>query len=777
VDQVGAVQDRIRAAQKTQLDLQELQRSSEESNRRVADRLSSLEQEFSESDEQLKALLAGFDDQVSGRRQELNRLRQQEASLQSSVKSIRDKEGVLKTRLGEGFEVENQFAKNAEKESESMKDIARQLNMAPPPPPPASSSVAERMGRVESFLQELDRLRSTCEQDGLRTVGGVQKLVDAASSDARAAITRLQQLLLEVDHDEKELYKLNREKTQCRTELASCDNSASQRAARPEAEADLQQARTQWQEFEASYRPKSEQLARDRRAVESDIRDLSDRIATDSRLHQDMSLHRAESERLDAQRRQAEADLVACKATARVSSDKYRSIITRHVASTGSAINAAALCAFSSYQDVEAVSRFLSAEATPQLSHSINRISGELQGVQRDLAQLQAKRDMDLQRRVKMEASLEQLRQAERQVQDNLERLGELRRECDLEEAQMSVDDYEAVKSAIKQAEECAAEEEMALRSSKAWRDVVMKKSRDNGQRKCPCCTKPLTGDETSVFERSVEKLFKGHKATEEIIASVKSRVERARNIFRDVSDCFVKITGFGPQRKELQELDSRVSDAGSRSAQLLEKEQQLKAELESANKDKGELTVCVLELERLQSDWMAHTLRLGDVENKLRALTRGLSSDQNDRRSLAEIEEAQRQREVEREDLQRRKDRLADEDSRLTKQLHALRSGLAEREKALLEVEQRVARVTALEEKVRSIEATERSVTAGKEGKAVELAQMKRTVADKEAVEKATREELRKAEEKSRQALTRIATFRTDLVRTRDDCTRYFIL
>jgi chromosome segregation ATPase len=243
------------------------------------------------------------------------------------------------------------------------------------------------------------------------------------------------------------------------------------------------------------------------------------------------------------------------------------------------------------------------------------------------------------------------------------------------------------------------------------------------------------------------------------------------------VSDCFVKITGFGPQRKELQELDSRVSDAGSRSAQLLEKEQQLKAELESANKDKGELTVCVLELERLQSDWMAHTLRLGDVENKLRALTRGLSSDQNDRRSLAEIEEAQRQREVEREDLQRRKDRLADEDSRLTKQLHALRSGLAEREKALLEVEQRVARVTALEEKVRSIEATERSVTAGKEGKAVELAQMKRTVADKEAVEKATREELRKAEEKSRQALTRISNFRTDLVRTRDDCTRYFIL
>lgn len=782
--QLGAVEKRIQVAQKTQQDLRELQRNSEESDRRVADRLSSLEQEFSESDEQLQSLLAGFDGQVNVRRQEMNRLRQQEMSLQNSVKVARDKEGVLNTRLGEGFAVEQQFVKDAERESKSMQEIARQLNMAPPPPlpsPPVSVSMSERTGRVDAFLSELDRLKTTCEHDGQRNISSVQKLLDTASAEFRGASTSLQQLQLEVSNDEKELYKLNREKTQCRTELANCDSSASQRAARPEAEADLNQARTQWQEFETTYRQKSEQLAKDRRSVDSEIRELTDRIAADNRLHQDMSLHRTESERLDAQRRQADADLSSCKASAQNASNKYRALIARHVASTGSTMNVDSLCAFSTCQDVETVSRFLSAEAMPQLTHRINRLTGELQTVQRDEAQLQAKKDLDIQRRTHVEASLEQLRQAEGQVKEQLIRLAELRRECDLDEANMSVEDVEAVKAAIKQTEECAAEEEMALRSSKAWRDVVMKKSRDSVPtargsaafvRRCPCCDKGLTAEETTVFERSVEKLFKGHKATAEIIASVKSRVDRARGIFKEVSDCFVKITGFGPQRRELQELEARVSDVVSRSKQLADRAQQLTAELESANKDKNDLTVCVIELGRLQSDWTGHSLRLNDVENKLKSLTRGFSSDPNDRRTLGDIEEAQRQREVDREDLQRRKDRLMDEDSRLTKQWHALKAGLAEREKALLEVEQRVARVTTLEEKIRSIEASERSVTTSKESKALELAQLKRVVGDKEAVEKAAKEELRKAEDKHRQALTRILNFRNDLVRTSSDCT-----
>ena len=773
------VRTRLRTAQKIQDDLQDLRRNAAEASRRAEDRQTSLEQEFSETDTELKKLLEGFDEEMTSRKRELDKCKQQHHALQATVSCSRDKVNTYNKRLGEGFAIQQEYSVSVEKESKMLQDVARLYNLTL-----SVSTSGGREGRVVECLREMDRVAEASQQDGQRSVSSAQCLLDSATEEYRAASAQLQRLQLEIANDDKELSLQQKRKVQIRTELANCDSSTSQRTARPEAEADVAEAKAQWEEFNSSYGMKTRQLQEERRGVDQQIVDLMATMAADSRLHQDMSLHRAENERLDAQRRLCEVDLSGCVASSLSASEKYRDLIARHIAANGSTLDATSVCSFSSYRDVETVARFLTAEAIPRLTRMISSSTDELQAVQRDLARLQAEKEADGRRRGAMEASLDELRQAELTLEANIQNLAVLRRECDLEEVAVGVEDSDGLLSAIKEVEESAVEEEMALRSSKSWRDVIFRKSREHVPaspaargaaayvRRCPCCERGMTADDTVVFERAVEKLLKSHKATVEIISGVKARVDRARALAKHAAECFMKITGFGPQRAELKEIESRVAEATSRMSSLQDRERQVKADIDSATRDKSELAMCVMHLDRLHSDWIGVTQRLADVQQKLTSVSHGINGDPSDHRSISDIEDLQRRREVERDDLQRRKERLMEDDNRLTKRMHALKATLADRERVLMEVVQRVAHVTELESKLQEIDAAERSLTTNRETRNREMTQVRRAVADKEATEKAAREELRRVEEKHRQTQLRIDTAKRELSKVSADCT-----
>lgn len=211
-----------------------------EADRRAGEKEESLERVFTEDDIQLKAILDDFKNESNSRAADLNKLRQTERSFQQSVKEKRDRLGILQSRRGEAFALQQDLDAKRQEEYSLMQRVAENFDLSLPVFPP-NENFAQRSQRVENFLRQLDSKIESVTQEGEIKLSKALKDLEAAQKRTRQAQLDLQQITMEIGNDDRELSRIERERHLLRTELNTFD-TLSQRNARPQAEAEVKQA-------------------------------------------------------------------------------------------------------------------------------------------------------------------------------------------------------------------------------------------------------------------------------------------------------------------------------------------------------------------------------------------------------------------------------------------------------------------------------------------------------------------------------------------------------
>ena len=210
-----------------------------EADRRATEKEESLERVFTEDDIQLKAILDDFKNESNSRAADLNKLRQTERSFQQSVKEKRDRLGILQSRRGEAFALQQDLDAKRQEEYSLMQRVAENFDISLPVFPP-NENFAQRSQRVENFLRQLDSKIESVTQEGENKLSKALKDLEGAQKRTRQAQLDLQQITMEIGNDDRELSRIERERHLLRTELNTFD-TLSQRNARPQAEAEVKQ--------------------------------------------------------------------------------------------------------------------------------------------------------------------------------------------------------------------------------------------------------------------------------------------------------------------------------------------------------------------------------------------------------------------------------------------------------------------------------------------------------------------------------------------------------
>ena len=399
-------------------------------------------------------------------------------------------------------------------------------------------------------------------------------------------------------------------------------------------------------------------------------------------------------------------------------------------------------------KDIELVVKYLGSEAIQKQKVQAKSSLEQAEKIRKEISMTQANVDHDRRRRLVLQKEMEQLRLAEVDLEECVRELNTIRFTDSHEEmypALNGIDDLVLLLDTCSAAERASAETCMALDSSKLWRDRILKKSRQkipdgrNFVRRCPCCDKGLTSDDTLRFESNIDDLFKSNLATDDLISRANDLYNRIKVISARVTTSASIARGFSAQRAELTQINQRLSGIDDRIDMLRRQESQLNDEIDRNRKNELELEKCVLELSTLHSQWFTVTQKYEEVKIKRQrqleiiAPGGGLGG-----RSMQDVEDELRRHTEDKQDLQTKKTRLEEDLNRMERQSLALKSSLSDKERVLMEVIHRMSRASELEEKLRSLETNERAISSSKASKVRDRSLQERTVAKMEAEEQA---------------------------------------
>lgn len=632
---------------------------------------------------------------------------------------------------------------------------------------PSNETFTQRSQRVELFLRQVDEKINLLNQDGAIKISKAVKELETVQKKTKQAQLNLQQLILEISNDDKELSRIDKERQTIRAELNNYD-TLSQRNARPQAESDVKQATEELETFNSTISLKRMQINDERRKIDDEIRDLTESITSDNRLLQDLSFYRAENERIEAQLRHSEQDILNCESDANIASMKYHHIIEKYCNNNTNNSNnvnqniTSTIKKLTNLQDLELIVKYLSGEGLQTQKNQTKLILEQAEGIRKEIAMIQATVEMDRRRKLILQSELEQLRQAEITLENCMNELNSMRYTDNNEEMYPILNDIEDLDFLLEvcsAAERATAETCMALDSSKLWRDRISKKSRQkipegrNFIRRCPCCDKGMTSDEAIRFDNNIDDLFKSNLATDELIKRASDMYSRIKEISAKITSSVSIARGFNAQRTELNQINLRLSGVEDKIDILRHQEGYLSDEIEQNRKNELELEKCILELSTLYSQWFSSLQKLEEIKlKKIRQLNLVTPGGDLGGRSIADIEESLRHRNDNKQNLQTKRSRLDEDLNRLERQLLALTSSLSDKKQVLMEINHRMTKASELEEKLRELESNERLTISNKSTKLREKSNQERNIIKIESEEKSEKEVYKRLEDSIRE-------------------------
>jgi DNA repair protein RAD50 len=457
-------------------------------------------------------------------------------------------------------------------------------------------------------------------------------------------------------------------------------------------------------------------------------------IADDEALR-NLSINRTETERLSAMQRQIEIDEAACASEAanqfanmkknmaillpnennahgNGSSGSTQTLASRSVAISSCPKSAAELASWH-----DALGLYLR-----PLKESQARAQSALNSSRKELYQATALLDAERKRRDEVSDKASRLNLI---VSDSLgsclAELNGLRRE---ERYQQSgdvlrdisiVDPISDIEEAFRSVDEYLSEVVMALDTAKLWRNRLVRKSVvGSGAHQCPCCERSMNAKEKAVFDAKIGDLFKYSDADEE---EAKRKQASFKALFGRASGVLKQLQALEETKRDLALVESRVSSQTELLCLLTAEEASKLKEVQQLDDQVAAVQNLSISIAALNTKWMDVSVRADELRNRRQrfeaslAQSAGVAGGGIDRRSFHDVEEDRRTHMLEKDDLQRRRAALVDEETRVFKQLQSLKLLVMEGEKAVFEAESKEKQQEEVEGRLRQLQAREEAI------------------------------------------------------------------
>lgn len=199
----------------------------------------------------------------------------------------------------------------------------------------------------------------------------------------------------------------------------------------------MEQCKTEYNEFIQSLGKQTDKIAHDKRQGDERLHQLADMIERNTHSLQEMSVNRAESERLEAQENQIKADEYTCETEVRTTLGKYQTHIISALSSSTSS-SSATLPVIQNHMQLEELWTSLQRYLTHTKS-TVSTARDNYAKIKEEGTRARAIYNQDVRKKQEIERMIEKkFSGCEQQLRDCMAALGKLMRDDEGEEVQPS---------------------------------------------------------------------------------------------------------------------------------------------------------------------------------------------------------------------------------------------------------------------------------------------------------------------------------------------------
>jgi DNA repair protein RAD50 len=560
--------EEVKRVETMQQALQQLEWQVDELTRRAEEKKSSLEQVFDESDKDLEAMFQNFDQEMDGLRGEFGQIQELVDGCAADTTRLRTGQSDLNRQHGEIVVLERQLAEQTNSAYESMRNFSRSYSLTAAPISSFKDGTPWDAKAGANFIKACRAHVDGLVDDMNKTIEHSREAVRASEATNMTAKSSLQNLKLTVGEKNRELSRVETDRAAIKRELAGAGGVGTRGSAknrRQEAETEFTRVSDEMTAYQESANVKVNRIKAQIVENSDRLRDLDSLIAQDDNALRELSLNRAEMERLNAIERQCSVDDDACLSDAATLLAAYVQLLPPGAPRGG------VPGSLGTVKDVSLLADALAVRVREQKEAQASK-RASIDSTKRKVYQCSAALESDEKRQVELRNKLAASATIVRSLGDFLVKVNAWRREEQLDsEAEArdltTEDPAEAIEACMHEVEEGLANMCMFHESSGRWRDKVIKRagkskgtasaSSSNKLFVCPCCDRGMDNDEKTNFNEKVNELFKFNPAEFE---SSKQRLEEFKELHGQTLEVLKKLRPFAEYKIDLVTLDARVS-------------------------------------------------------------------------------------------------------------------------------------------------------------------------------------------------------------------------
>jgi DNA repair protein RAD50 len=770
----------LEQARERQGALEKLQWKLKEAERRIQDKGSSIETLLSrESDDELRAIMNNFSNEMEKRQKELQQVNRQVDNFKQEMEGLQQNITQLNVKKGQGEFLKQDIHKVKVDLIANLQGLSRKYHKLTPFT--TSLTVASWNSRIaRDVLNVLNQEFQTLQEEHQAQVQSQRNQLQEMEKSCQELTAKVSKLDMEMNYKTEESRGITTDIEKKRSELLKLTSS---RALLTTKQQDFEEAQRGYDDFMQQFQIKSIDIKKQTKDVTDELHQLQEQITQDSRMLQELSFHRQEMTTLEVQSKNIDQDKLEVLIDIENLFTANRDGLMKSSIATKWTNPADLLNALKTVAGLDEVNTKWQSEVQ-QSQQKFKSSQQQFLQMKSDGMTKETLYNQARDRLQQLRPKLNTLQDYHKQLQACIQRLNALRTSKTLSDCDdlgiIPMDrKLEDVLQDAKKTEDEAREMLIIEKSGKSFLKRL-RKYRQQNPNKCPCCLQGMTApDVVQQYEQRIQAIFSLNEGN--TMDELQATLDDCKKIFNtlqdlqqkmlpllalqsDVTDCEQEIADLQQQRAQI---DKNISDLGDE-VQVLEDQAQVHSKLQTTLQD---LLFRFKQVEQKRLDLQDRKRRqqqslLAATSSSAMSLMSEVGAETEPFRNLDELEK-QVQRQLEHKDsLQAKKEKLALEESNLMKKSYALKSLLSDREKALNDAKldgnragEIEASLTTLQSKVSDIEARKQVVIREKEGLLRQLQEQKSSLQTKKT----------ECEQRETASNGRLNSLKAD----RDDCNR----
>lgn len=763
----------LRKTQAAESELTELKWSHDALVKSIAEKERRLDHVHTESTLELHRLLDDFESKMSAK---VASLRQLTASLDAHGRELADLRSELmqwNSKRGEAVSLKTQLDRQITVLLDFMQEASRRLDVSYRSSSAETGSIETTKRQSAAFLEQLERKIASIQADNKVSIDAAGADVTAREKELMDVRSAVQKARLELDLKEKELKRINSERATLRytqTKFASAKSDL------VVAKGDYDSAVAALEEHCHGGRVNESVLAFQTQlaGITEELRKLTELIARNQTILEDVSSMRAEYEKVAAQHAQLETESALCTSDVGVFIDNCGADRLFDF-STLSGLEC------KSHGDTVRYSALMQEQCKAKKAETVQRGS-ELREIRNNLAHVGALVTQDSATMAQLDKEISASNAEKAKLKDLVDELNAVRVALDPDSREMPVVAFDVRNCSGRELDRLTEEAEktsgsaveMSLMVDSATMFYAKFESARKKTNACPCCSKVMDASEVAAYDQKLRRLLKVNRRKEEM-EELKGRSAVMGDKLKAVVAVLKTVLG---KQQQADALKSQIREYQDQKSGLLMQETDVEGKLKAAETQLGLMDRGVIELEHLTKKWENCGTRLSELGQKRSRLQTqmqntasmyevasgasagasmagGTAADMGNYHEAleSEIKEYTRQKEV----LQARKDSVKEEESRFTKKNFALKSNLAEKEKVLAEKQQNSDKYAETVARLAELDTAIKDIEQGREEQTRSIAPLQATVKDHETAVATAKTALSQLEQRLNESVSQV--------------------